>query len=240
MKKRWLLLYAIITVIVVVAAISFYAALSGSSPASAQAGPSDESVTQTGFPSFTVDEATPVPVEGGPQSPDALPTPIPGDNLVYFVPSDNDATATEIYLYNSSEVTQTVLMRGYSYNGVLVYSLNINVKAESFLRLASDSIAAAPPPSWATPAPIITNFTDFTYYASLELPPGVRAEGNTLFNPGTGVVDPRASQGAIPLTFNSDATATPTPTTTPTPMPTAPKSSPTAIRLALPQVVKQP
>lgn len=72
------------------------------------------------------------------------------------------------------------------------------------MRLASDSIASAPPPSWATPAPIITNFTDFTYFASLSLPNGVKAEGYTLFNPGTGVVDPRADQGAIPLRFSTD------------------------------------
>jgi|GEM_PF-1335197 len=133
-----------------------------------------------------------------------LPTPVPGESLVYFVPTDNDASATVIYLYNTDSVAHIVALRGFSYNGVLVYSLNINVGATSFLRLASDSIAAAPPPSWATPAPIITNFTDFTYFASLSLPRGVKAEGYTLFNPGTGVIDPRADQGAIPLRFSSD------------------------------------
>jgi hypothetical protein len=86
----------------------------------------------------------------------------------------------------------------------LGYSLNINVAASSFLRLASDSIAAAPPPSWATPAPVITNFTDFTYLGSLSLPKGVKAEGYVLFNPGTGTVDPRLDQGAIPLRFSTD------------------------------------
>jgi hypothetical protein len=95
-------------------------------------------------------------------------------------------------------------LRGYSYNGVLGYSLNINVAATSLLRLSSDSIAAAPPPSWATPAPIITNFTDFTYLGSLSLPKGVKAEGYIVFNPGTGTVDPRSDQGAIPLRFSSD------------------------------------
>ena len=135
---------------------------------------------------------------------DALPTPIPGQTLVYFVPSDNDATATVLYLYNTDSAAHTVALRGFSYNGVLVYSLNINIAATSFLRLASDSIASAPPPSWATPAPIITNFTDFTYFASLSLPKGVKAEGYILFNPGTGVVNPRLDQGAIPLRFSTD------------------------------------
>jgi hypothetical protein len=140
----------------------------------------------------------------GSLSVNVLPTPIPGETQVYFVPTDNDATATVIYLYNTDTVAHIVALRGFSYNGVLVYSLNINVGATSFLRLASDSIASAPPPSWATPAPIITNFTDFTYFAMLSLPKGVKAEGYTLFNPGTGVVDPRADQGAIPLRFSTD------------------------------------
>jgi hypothetical protein len=101
-------------------------------------------------------------------------------------------------------VAHTVALRGYRYNGVLGYSLNINVAATSFVCLISDAVAAAPPPSWATPAPIITNFTDFTYFASLSLPAGVKVEGYTLFNPGTGVVDPRLDQGALPLRFSTD------------------------------------
>lgn len=133
-----------------------------------------------------------------------LPTPIPGETQVFFVPTDNDASATVIYLYNTDTVAHIVALRGFSYNGVLVYALNINVGATSFLRLASDSIAVGPPPSWATPAPIITNFTDFTYFGSLSLPKGVKAEGYTLFNPGTGVIDPRLDQGAIPLRFSTD------------------------------------
>ncbi len=150
------------------------------------------------------DETMPAEFAMAPQSPGVLPTPVPGNTTLYFVPTDNDATATVLYLYNTSNAAQIVPLRGFSYNGVLVYSLNINVGANSFLRLASDLIASAPPPSWATPAPVITNFTDFTYFASLSLPPGVKAEGYTLFNPGTGVVDPRKDQGAIPLRFSTD------------------------------------
>jgi hypothetical protein len=150
------------------------------------------------------DELAPANLRPGNLAPSALATPVPGETLVYFVPSDNDATATVMYLYNTDAVDHAVALRGYSYNGVLVYSLNINIAASSFLRLASDSIAAAPPPSWATPAPVITNFTDFTYLGSLSLPQGVKVEGYVLFNPGTGVVDPRLDQGAIPLRFSTD------------------------------------
>ena len=150
------------------------------------------------------DEQPPADPEADIASLNELPTPIPGETLEYFVTTDNDATATVVYLYNTENITQTVALRGFSYNGVVVYSLNITIGPTSFLRLSSDSIASAPPPSWATPAPIITNFTDFTYFASLSLPKGVKAEGYVLFNPGTGTVDPRKDQGAIPLRFSTD------------------------------------
>jgi hypothetical protein len=210
---------------------------------------SDDGAAQSSLLFNANDENTPAALSAGPESPGALPTPIPGETLVYFVPSDNDATATVLYLYNKDTVAHIVALRGFSYNGVLVYSLNINVGAESFLRLASDSVASAPPPSWATPAPIITNFTDFTYFASLSLPKGVTVEGYTLFNPGTGIEDPRKDQGAIPLNFSPDPATlfTPTPTATqvpPTPTATQTPSVPTAqpqptpMRLFLPNVVR--
>jgi hypothetical protein len=182
---------------------------------------SDEGAVQSSLSSDAQDESMPEAPMNNPQSPEILPTPIPGETLVYFVPSDNDASATVLYLYNTDTVDHIVALRGFSYNGVLVYSLDINLNASSILRLASDSIVSAPPPSWATPAPIITNFTDFTYFASLSLPDGVRVEGYTLFNPGTGVEDPRTDQGAIPLRFSPELpTPTPTPTETLTPTPT--------------------
>lgn len=164
----------------------------------------DDSGTPTPPTGLNGDETPPAALVNAAASIDTLPTPVPGNTQLYFVPTDNDATATVLYLYNTEPLTQTVPVRGFSYNGVLVYSLNITIAPTSFLRLASDSIAAAPPPSWATPAPVITNFTDFTYYAMLSLPKGVKAEGYALFNPGTGVVDPRKDQGAIPLRFSTD------------------------------------
>lgn len=155
-------------------------------------------------PDTNGDEIPPANFPTGIQSPNVLPTPIPGETLVYFVPTDNDATATVLYLYNTDTVAHTIALRGFNYDGAMVYAQNISINATSFLRLVSDSVAAAPPPSWATPAPITTNFTDFTYFASLSLPKGVKAEGYVLFNPGTGTVNPRADQGAIPLRFSTD------------------------------------
>jgi hypothetical protein len=173
--------------------------------ATATANRSDEgvmAVTPTYAPGD--DELAPANLQMDVVSPNALPTQIPGETLVYFTTTDSDATGTVIFLLNTDSIAHTVALRGYSYNGVLGYSLNIAVPATSLVRLSSDSIAAAPPPSWSTPAPIITNFTDFTYFASLSLPKGVKAEGYVLFNGGTGTVDPRADQGAIPLRFSTD------------------------------------
>ncbi|MFN2134967.1 MAG: hypothetical protein ACK2UK_03380 [Candidatus Promineifilaceae bacterium] len=164
----------------------------------------ESSLTGTPPSNSASDEVPPPNLNNQIDSVNVLPTPVPGETQLFFVPTDNDATATVLSLYNTDSITHTVALRGFSYNGVVVYSLNISVKPTSFLRLSSDSIASAPPPSWATPAPIITNFTDFTYFASLSLPKGVKAEGYVLFNPGTGVVDPRHDQGAIPLRFSTD------------------------------------
>ncbi|MCB8960788.1 MAG: hypothetical protein H6651_10775 [Ardenticatenales bacterium] len=175
-----------------------------SAPDSPVNGPDLDGPSGTPTGEMLGDELPPTNAGIGLDAASALPTPIPGETLLYFTPTDSDATATVLYLTNTDSAAHIVALRGFSYNGVLVYSLNINVGANSFLRLASDSIVAAPPPSWATPAPIITNFTDFTYFASLSLPAGVHAEGYVLFNPGTGTVDPRKDQGAIPLRFTTD------------------------------------
>jgi hypothetical protein len=187
-------------------AIGSAAAVQGQpSGSAATASPSDEGNAPWQIQAISGTDETPPPgLDAGGLAPNALPTPVPGESQLYFVPSDNDASATVLTLYNTDSVAHIVALRGFSYNGVLVYSLNINVPATGFLRLVSDSVAAAPPPSWATPAPIITNFTDFTYYASLSLPKGVKVEGYILFNPGTGVVNPRLDQGAIPLRFSTD------------------------------------
>jgi hypothetical protein len=165
----------------------------------------EDAAVETLQPAGGDDELPQAGIGSQPQAPAfILPTPIPGETLVYFVPTDNDATATVLYLYNTDSVDHTVALRGFNYDGAMVYAQNIVVPASSFRRLVSDSVAAAPPPSWATPAAITTNFTDFVYFASLSLPRGVKPEGYTLFNPGTGTVNPRLDQGAIPLRFSTD------------------------------------
>jgi hypothetical protein len=69
---------------------------------------SDDGAAQSGLLFNANDENTPAALSAGPKSPGALPTPIPGETLVYFVPSDNDATATVLYLYNKDTVAHIV------------------------------------------------------------------------------------------------------------------------------------
>ncbi|HBX71157.1 MAG TPA: hypothetical protein DEH25_17720 [Chloroflexi bacterium] len=225
MKKTGLLFIGMITGTVLTLSFIFMAPSQSSLAESSNANPLvagavadfiSEIGTATPSPSYSAgdDELPPANLDTGGFSVNVLPTPVPGESTVFFIPTDNDATATVLYLYNTDTVAHIVALRGFSYNGVLVYSLNVNVGATSFLRLASDSIASAPPPSWATPAPVITNFTDFTYFASLSLPKGVKVEGYTLYNPGTGVVDPRKDQGAVPLRFSTDPASLFLPTVT--------------------------
>jgi hypothetical protein len=44
--------------------------------------------------------------------------PTAGSTLVYFSPQDNDANATVVMLYNTTAVTQTVVVKGYAATGL--------------------------------------------------------------------------------------------------------------------------
>jgi hypothetical protein len=206
MNRQFLFLPAILVVVLTFTLILFANLVSGTVFSKAASGPvplGQAGPTTSPLPDGS-DELIPPNSSAGILAPELLSTPAPGQTLLYFTPTDNDATGTVLFLYNTGTVTQTAILRGYSYNGVLVYALNISVNPASIVRLSSDSIAAAPPPSWSTPAPIITNFTDFVYIASLGLPKGVKVEGFAVFNAGTGTVDPRLDQGAVPLRFSTD------------------------------------
>ena len=136
-------------------------------------------------------------VPNAPDSPNAEPT-----RRVYFAPQDNDANATVVMLYNTTPITHTVTLKGYDLNGNVGININIAVGPSDLIHLVSDALAASPPPSWANS--LITNFTDFTTYATLDIPQGIKVDGYVLFNPGSGTVDPRADQGAIILRFSAD------------------------------------
>ena len=127
---------------------------------------------------------------------------VPSTSVVYFSAQDHDANATCLNLYNTSAVDATVQVRGY-YAGVPSYSLNIAVAAGALVRACSDSLVATAPPSWV--GMTVVNFTDFASQVELTLPPFVKVDGFVLWNPGTGVVDPRdATSNYLALRFDDD------------------------------------
>ncbi len=164
---------------------------------------SDEGTAEgTAQPISGSDEIPPTSRQDGvqpaaPAAPNAGPT-----TMVYFAPQDNDANATVLILYNTDTATRTVSISGYNESGALAGSWNINVGPKRLVHAVSDSVAASPPPSWANA--VVVNFTDFVFFASMAVPQGVKVDGYVIFNPGTGTVDPRADQGAIPLHFSTD------------------------------------
>ncbi len=215
MKKVVLVQSAVITVLVIVLSLVTFGSARSWQTGVAHAGsdvaapPSTQSTTPVApqatptLPGWR-DELPPAGLNLKQAAPSALPTPAPGETLVYFAPTDSVATATVLNLYNTDSVTHTVTLRGYYYNGVQIYFLSFNIPAYSFQRLVSDDIIASPPTSWATPIPYITSFGDSVYFASLSLPKGVKVDGYTLFNASTGLIDPNTDQGEIPLRFSTD------------------------------------
>lgn len=128
-----------------------------------------------------------------------------GAALVYFTPQDSNETGTVIFLYNTSDAAVTAIIRSYALNGTAMGSWSVPLDARQMKRLVSDAVDSptALPPSWTTPAATSVNFTDSSAYATMELPPGVKADGYVLYNPD-GHINPNLDQGAVPLRFSSD------------------------------------
>jgi hypothetical protein len=154
-------------------------------PALGQAGSDDESTP-------------PTPLNYSPSSITAT-----NSNLttVYFAPTDNNSTATYINLYNTSPVTDTVVLQAFNKDGGLLFNANINVGAYDLVRVISDGLPTYPPTSWQNN--VFLNLTDFSTFAKMQLPAGVKAEVFMVFNP-TGEIDPRADQGTTPIRLSSD------------------------------------
>ncbi len=146
--------------------------------------------------------APPLDIGKGPTAPAASIT--NSVATLYFAPQDSDATGTVVAVMNTEAFTQSIAINGYG-SGALGYALIVKVGPRSVVHLVTDSLAASPPPSFSDS--IVTNFTDFTEYATIDVPRGVRLDGYIVFNPGTGTIDPRADQGAIPLRFSTDITS---------------------------------
>lgn len=192
MNKLQILLIA--SLVVLASALSFVKGISlQSPPALAQELP--------GTPVFTDDSA---PVLPNPDTPLAVPTPVnPGDRLVYFTPQDSNGTATVINLWNTTDVTATVNVKGIMTGNYVVNNVNIQIPPGSLRRAISDMLDSSAPPSWTNNA-VSVNFTDSTIYGVLSVPAGVHFDGYIVFNADTGYINPNLDQGALPLRFSAD------------------------------------
>lgn len=192
MKEPQILLIA--SLLVLASALSFALGISlQAPPALAQELP--------GTPVFTDDSTPAIPSSDVPL---AAPIPVnPGDRLVYFTPQDSNGTATVINLWNTTDVTTTVNVKGLMTGNNVVTNVNIQIPPGSLRRAISDNLDPSASPSW-TNNDVSVNFTDSTIYGVLSVPAGVHFDGYIVFNEDTGYINPNLDQGALPLRFSAD------------------------------------
>ncbi|MHB0989517.1 MAG: hypothetical protein ACYC3P_12785 [Bellilinea sp.] len=123
---------------------------------------------------------------------------------VYFLPQDSNGTATVLFLYNTTNVEKMVNITSYDATGSVRLTQNVTIPPMSLRRCISDYLSSPTPQSWVAPISVIVNFTDFSYFAVMDLPAGVKADGYILYNNDTGLIDPNLDQGAVPLRFSTD------------------------------------
>jgi hypothetical protein len=125
-----------------------------------------------------------------------------GTRPIYFVPQDSNGTATVLVIYNTTSLTQTVAIQSFSSTGSTLISTTVEVGPNRLRRAIADSLVTDPPPSWADS--LLVNFADFSLYAVMHVPQGIKFDGYVVFNGATGTIDPRIDQGALPLRFSTD------------------------------------
>jgi hypothetical protein len=120
---------------------------------------------------------------------------------VYFTPQDENTSTTNLFLYNTNATADTVALQTFYTNGSLTLSTNIAVPALSMVRISGDAVSSTSA-SWASPT--LVNFTTFSAYAKMVVPPGVKYSGYVAWDT-TGVYDPLSSLEALPLRFTMPA-----------------------------------
>lgn len=126
-------------------------------------------------------------------------------STVYFTPQDEDTSCTVLFLYNTSNVDATVPLQTFYLNGSLTINTTIPVSAHNLVRICSDSVSTIAA-SWQTP--LLINFTDFSTYAQMTLPPGVKVEGYVAWN-GANPYDPLVAMPTLELGFSSETPFSP-------------------------------
>lgn len=119
---------------------------------------------------------------------------------VYFTPQDENTSVTILFLYNTSNVTATVGIQTFRLNGTTYIDTSVNVPPNSLVRIAADSVSTIAS-SWQDA--ILVNFTTFSAYAQMTMPPGVKAEGYIAWNGGS-TYDPLDPVPVLPLRFSTD------------------------------------
>lgn len=167
---------------------------------------SDEASGSNSHPSSTIgaadygDELLP-PIA----SPPAYAPAPAGARVLWFVPSDNEASTTCLFFMNAAPVQQSVSLQGFALDGNLGSAWTIDVPGKASVHACSDSLVASPPASWAST--VIVNFTDFNTYVRATLPPGMQIDGFWV-NTGAALYDPRASSNTRELRFSPDVPTT--------------------------------
>lgn len=134
----------------------------------------------------------------------ASPTPAPSPGFadvgstVYFTPQDENTSTTVLFLFNTTDTDATVALASYYLNGSPTISTTLNVPAHNLVRICADSVSTVSA-SWA--GYVLVNFTTFSAYAKLTLPPGVKVDGYVAWNT-SGIYDPLAELQTLPLAFH--------------------------------------
>ena len=124
---------------------------------------------------------------------------------VYFTPQDEDTSATVLFLYNVTDSAKTVKLQTFWLTGSPTISTSLSVPAHGLVRICSDIVTTVSA-SWADY--VLVNFTTFSTYGKLVLPPGVKAEGYVVYDP-TGSYDPLTVAQMLPLRFSVKYTTVP-------------------------------
>jgi|WetSurMetagenome_2_1015567.scaffolds.fasta_scaffold231997_2 hypothetical protein len=188
MQKIVLVQSAVITMLVIALVLIMFGSAHGWQTGVAYAGTGGDDNAPP--PTRAVDPVTPA-------APNAIPT-----TTVYFDPQDNTNNGTVVILYNTTAVTQTVVVKSYWQLGVLYGPWNVNVGPHGLAHVITDQLAVSPPGSWADS--VYANFTDSTTYATLDVPAGVHVDGYIVFNSPAGLIDPNTYQSVVPLRFSTD------------------------------------
>ncbi|HMO58793.1 MAG TPA: hypothetical protein PKA05_17760 [Roseiflexaceae bacterium] len=123
---------------------------------------------------------------------------------VYFTPLDSNDTNTVLFLYNTVNITQTVPIKAFNAAGTRIISQSLTLQPGGMIRVSADSISTTPSlASWAPEVVVVVNFTDTSFYATAELPAGVKIDGYVAWN-NSSTYDPRAAVPRLPLRLSVD------------------------------------